>query len=205
MFTGIVEGTGYVTEIKTKENFKILTLCLPDNMLSNLKAGASIAVNGCCLTVTAINGTYVTFDVMQETLKVTNLNLLKTGDEVNIERAARFGDEIGGHLISGHISSVARILERVEKGDNCTLWLSLPETISTYLFPKGYIAIDGVSLTVGKVKADQFCVYLIPETLNRTMLGKCQIDDHVNIEVDTQTQTIVDTVTRLLQEKFLYN
>jgi len=201
MFTGIVQGIACVTRVRKKKDFSILTLSMAEDMLNNLVTGASIAVNGCCLTVTSINGLQVTFDVMQETLRVTNLNLLQEGDEVNVERAARFGDEIGGHQLSGHILSMAKVVERHESENNCTLWLSLPKVIAAYIFHKGYIAIDGVSLTIGEVKADRFCVGLIPETLNRTILGNRKINDYVNIEVDTQTQVIVDTVTRLMQEK----
>ncbi|MEJ2762929.1 riboflavin synthase subunit alpha [Photobacterium sp. MCCC 1A19761] len=198
MFTGIVQGTAEVVEIIKKEQFQTHVICIPQALLSGLEIGASVAHNGCCLTVTAIEGDRVAFDLMQETLKVTNLGRVVVGDHVNIERAAKFGDEIGGHSMSGHVNFTTEISEVITTPNNCTLWFNLPEDYSKYVLRKGYIGIDGCSLTIGEVTGTQFCVHLIPETLNRTLFGQRRAGDRVNIEIDPQTQAIVDTVERVL-------
>jgi riboflavin synthase len=166
-----------------------------------VQPGASIAHNGCCLTVTAINDDLLSFDLMQETLKVTNLGGLEMGDRVNFERAARIGDEIGGHQMSGHILCTAEVIEVVKSENNHQIRFTLPEAFSRYLFTKGYIGIDGISLTVGQVSGSEFDVNLIPETLARTNIGGRRPGDRVNIEIDPQTQAIVDTVERVMQQR----
>ncbi|MBO1519436.1 riboflavin synthase subunit alpha [Oceanisphaera pacifica] len=201
MFTGIVQGQGAVLDIIEKADFRTHIVQLPPALLPGLELGASVAHNGCCLTVTAIEGEAVSFDLMQETLRVTNLGTLKVGDRVNLERAARFGDDIGGHAMSGHIMGMSALLEQQVTDTNTTLWFALPESLAKYVFTKGYIGIDGISLTVGEVQADRFAVHLIPETLERTNLGRITPGVQVNIEVDPQTQAIVDTVERVLAQK----
>ncbi|WP_116474532.1 riboflavin synthase subunit alpha [Zobellella maritima] len=201
MFTGIVQGMGTLLEIIEKTDFRTHVVALPADMLPGLALGASVAHNGCCLTVTHIEEDRISFDLMQETLRVTNLGQLKVGDSVNLERAARFGDEIGGHAMSGHIMGISRLLEIQDSSHNRTLWFELPTDLSKYLFTKGYIGIDGISLTIGQVRADRFAVHLIPETLQRTNLGQIQQGDRVNIEIDPQTQAIVDTVERVMASK----
>lgn len=201
MFTGIVQGTAEVVEITPGEDFRTHTIRMPERWLTGLQAGASVAHNGCCLTVTRIQGNLVSFDLMQETLRVTNLGDLKPGDRVNFERAARFGDEIGGHQMSGHIGCTARVSRVLESTDNRQIWFRLPEPYNRYLFRKGYIGVDGISLTIGEVEDGEFCVNLIPETLRRTNLGTRQTGDRVNIEIDPQTQAIVDTVERILSDR----
>ncbi len=200
MFTGIVQGTAEVVDIVVAEAFRSHQVRLPPHCLEGLQQGASVAHNGCCLTVTQITGDLVWFDLMQETLKVTNLGYLSTGDRVNVERAARFGDEIGGHQMSGHIICMAETIQVRESENNRQLEFQLPATYSRYLFPKGYIGIDGISLTIGEVQGNRFTVNLIPETLSRTNIGGRQIGDRVNIEVDPQTQAIVDTVERVVAQ-----
>jgi riboflavin synthase len=135
---------------------------------------------------------------MQETLNVTNLGALAEGDRVNVERAARFGDEIGGHQMSGHIICTAEITEVLKSENNRQIWFELPPELARYLFPKGYIGVDGISLTIGEVEGNRFNVNLIPETLSRTNLGTRVAGERVNIEIDPQTQAIVDTVERVL-------
>ncbi len=201
MFTGIVKGIGKIEAIEKREQLHTLVISFPQDMADGIETGASVAINGCCLTVTMIEGHQVSFDVMQETLKVTNLVFLDEGYTVNLERAARFGDEIGGHQVSGHIFCVAEILEVIQTDTNCTMWFSLPPKAAPYIFPKGYIAIDGTSLTIGEVQRDKFCVYLIPETLERTIINQCLPGYFANIEIDTQTQTIVDTVERIINKE----
>jgi riboflavin synthase len=201
MFTGIVQGTAEVVAITEKTNFRTHVLRLPESLLPGLEPGASVAHNGCCLTVTAIDGDKVSFDLMQETLKVTNLGELKVGDRVNVERAARFGDDIGGHAMSGHILGTATVSRVIPSENNHQVWFRVPKEWMRYLFTKGYIGIDGISLTIGDVEGDEFNVNLIPETLQRTNIGTRKIGDHINIEIDPQTQAIVDTVERVMAER----
>ncbi len=201
MFTGIVQGTAEVVQIDEKENFRTHVVRLPEALLPGLESGASVAHNGCCLTVVAIDGDRVSFDLMQETLKVTNLGEIKVGDRVNVERAARFGDDIGGHAMSGHILCTAEVTRVVESPNNRQLWFRLPREWMKYVFTKGYIGIDGISLTIGVVAGDEFNVNLIPETLERTNIAGRQAGDRINIEIDPQTQAIVDTVERVMAER----
>ncbi|WP_215782534.1 riboflavin synthase subunit alpha [Paludibacterium sp. B53371] len=201
MFTGIVQGMGELVAVEQKQDFRRHVVRLPQDMLAGLTPGASVAHNGCCLTVSAIDGDQVAFDLMQETLRVTNLGGLHPGDRVNVERAARFGDEIGGHAMSGHIYCQARVSEVIRTPDNRTLWFDMPAGAMKYVLTKGYIGVDGASLTIGAVQEHRFCVHLIPETLQRTILGVREVGDLVNIEIDPQTQAIVDTVERVLAKQ----
>ncbi len=201
MFTGIVQGTAPLVEIIEKENFRTHIIELDDSLLSGIETGASVAHNGCCLTVTQINGHQVAFDLMQETLKITNLGDLETGDRVNIERAARLGDEIGGHQMSGHILFTAHIHKVINSDNNCQIWFHIPEAYRKFIFSKGYIGIDGISLTIGAVENNGFNVNLIPETLQRTNIATRKVGDRINIEIDPQTQAIVETVERIMAAK----
>ncbi len=201
MFTGIVQGTAEVVSIEEKMNFRTHVVRLPEVLLPGLEPGASVAHNGCCLTVTDIDGDKVSFDLMQETLRVTNLGALAVGDRVNVERAARFGDEIGGHAMSGHILCTAEVSRVIESDNNRQVWFRLPNQWMKYVFTKGYVGIDGISLTIGDVEGDEFSVNLIPETLQRTNIGTRRVGDRINIEIDPQTQAIVDTVERAMAEK----
>jgi riboflavin synthase len=201
MFTGIVQGTAEVVAITEKTDFRTHVLRLPETLLPGLEPGASVAHNGCCLTVTSIDGDKVSFDLMQETLKVTNLGELKVGSQVNVERAARFGDDIGGHAMSGHILGTATVSRVIPSENNHQVWFRVPTEWMRYVFTKGYIGIDGISLTIGDVEGDEFNVNLIPETLQRTNIATRQIGDRINIEIDPQTQAIVDTVERVMAER----
>ncbi|HKN03075.1 MAG TPA: riboflavin synthase subunit alpha [Buttiauxella sp.] len=202
MFTGIVQGTATLVSIDEKPNFRTHVVALPDVMLPGLETGASVAHNGCCLTVTEINGNHVSFDLMKETLRITNLGELVEGDRVNVERAAKFNDEIGGHLMSGHIMTTAEVSKILTSENNRQIWFKIQDkTLMKYILHKGYIGIDGISLTVGEVTATRFCVHLIPETLQRTTLGSKKLGNRINIEIDPQTQAIVDTVERVLAQR----
>ncbi|EWH00262.1 riboflavin synthase [Halomonas sp. BC04] len=204
MFTGIVQGTAEIVAIEEAEAFRTHVVVLSDELRQGLEPGASVSHNGVCLTVTAIEGEQVRFDLMRETLKVTNLGALRVGDRVNIERAARFGDEIGGHAMSGHVMAMAELVELDEAPNNRRLWFEVPHGLGRFLFAKGYIGVDGISLTIGDVRAanvdhgPRFCVDLIPETLARTILVDRVPGERVNIEIDPQTQAIVETVERVL-------
>jgi riboflavin synthase len=198
MFTGIVQGTAQLIAIVERQGLRTHRVRLPRGLAAGLAVGASVAHNGCCLTVTAVDGDEATFDLMAETLRLTNLGALRVGDQVNVERAARLGDEIGGHLMSGHIMGTAEVVRVLEWADNRQLWLHPPPSSMKYVLTKGYIGVDGISLTVGEVQSGQFAVNLIPETLARTNIAGRRPGERVNIEVDPQTQAIVDTVERLL-------
>lgn len=199
MFTGIVQGTAPLVGIDKKFNFRTHIIKMPTELLSGLKLGASVAYNGCCLTVIAVEGTCISFDLIKETLCLTNLGELTLGDRVNIERAARFNDEIGGHLMSGHIICTAEVTKILTSENNRQIWLRIPNaSLMKYIMYKGFIGIDGISLTIGEVVNNRFCVHVIPETLERTTLGRKRLGDKVNIEIDPKTQAVVDSVERVL-------
>ncbi|MBJ7221015.1 MULTISPECIES: riboflavin synthase subunit alpha [unclassified Brenneria] len=202
MFTGIVQGTAPVVSIDEKSNFRTHVIQLPPELLSGLVPGASVANNGCCLTVTSVKGDRVSFDLMKETLRLTNLGEIAEGDRVNVERAAKYGDEIGGHVMSGHIICTAEVVKILVSENNHQIWFRLAdESLMKYVLHKGFIGIDGISLTIGEVTRSRFCVHLIPETLNRTTLGQKRLGHRVNIEIDPQTQAVVDTVERVLANR----
>ena len=204
MFTGIVQGIAPIHSVIEKTNFKTHVIKMPQELLTDLEIGASVAHNGVCLTVTKIDKDLVSFDLMTETLRVTNLGSLREGDYVNIERAMRMGTEIGGHILSGHIYCTAKVAQIIPSENNLQIRFELPQTdVMKYILHKGFIAVDGISLTVGEVKGRQFSVNLIPETLQRTLIGQRRVGDLVNIEIDPQTQAIVDTVERYLKGRNL--
>ncbi|SEH08040.1 riboflavin synthase subunit alpha [Candidatus Venteria ishoeyi] len=201
MFTGIVQGQAKVLRFEKKSQAAHLVLELPADLRDKIALGGSIAVNGACLTVTAFEGAQVSFDLIMETLRVTNLGDLQPGSLVNVERAAKFNDEIGGHLLSGHVHTVAEISAIEQPEDNRVLTFKLEPQWQKYILNKGYIGLNGCSLTIAEVLENQFKVYLIPETLRITTFGTLQTGARVNIEIDTQTQAVVDTVERVLAQR----
>lgn len=203
MFTGIVQSTAMISQINDLPGLRRLTVQLAPQFLQQLQRGASIAINGACLTATDFDSEagWVCFDVIAETLAKTNLGLLVTGSKVNFERSLRFGDEIGGHIVSGHIQGTAKLVAITQDAQNCNLTLQVDPALLPYIQPKGFIAVEGCSLTVGDVTADGFSLYLIPETLAITTLGEKRLGDSLNIELDQQTVTIIRTVERVLAER----
>ncbi|MAT85874.1 MAG: riboflavin synthase [Euryarchaeota archaeon] len=197
MFTGIVQGQGKVIAMDSGEYTKV-TITLPNS--ENLRIGDSVSVSGVCLTAVQIQDTDVQFDIIPETLSRTNLKELQIGNHVNIERALKYGDEVGGHLLSGHIMGVGTISNRHEGEEILDISVKVPEEMSPFIVEKGYIAIDGISLTIGKVNGCNFSVHLIPETIRLTTLASKQIGAEVNIEIDSMTQIIVQTVRKHLEE-----
>ncbi|MGL9769303.1 MAG: riboflavin synthase subunit alpha [Sodalis sp. (in: enterobacteria)] len=199
MFTGIIQATVPIIAIEEKDHFRTHYIRLPATLLLDLAVAASVAHNGCCLTVTGITDDIVSFDLIEETLKLTNLGTLTVGEEINVERAASLQAEVGGHLMSGHIMYTAEINKIIASENNRQIWFTVTKrALMKYILYKGYIGIDGISLTVGEVKKNRFCVHLIPETLMRTTIGKKRVGDSVNIEIDPQTQAIVNTVEQVL-------
>ncbi|MFQ1007759.1 riboflavin synthase [Gilliamella apicola] len=201
MYTGIVQGVGEIIDIIDQDKLRTYKVKLPAKLTQHIAIGASIANDGCCLTVTDFKDDWVTFDIMQETLALTTLGDKNINDLVNIERSAKYGDEIGGHIMSGHISCTATIVDIQKTATNCQMTLELPYKFTKYVFYKGFIGIDGASLTVGDVMDNRFKINLIPETLAITTLDSKKVGDRVNIEIDSQTQAIVDTVERVLAER----
>ena len=202
MYTGIVQRVMTIKSVEKKSGLNTLFIEFDEFLLTNLIIGASVAVDGVCLTVTRIDNNIVSFDVMQETLNKTTLGLLNAGSRVNIERSAKQGDEIGGHILSGHIEGTADISKIIETENNYVLEFTCPKDWMKFIFPKGFIAINGASLTVVDTKPDGwFYVSLIPETLRATTFKEKQVGDKVNIEIDHQTKVIVSTVERYLESR----
>lgn len=201
MFTGIVQGLCRVAAVEPEEGLRRLIIELGE-LADGLETGASVAVNGTCLTVTAVLPGAARFDVIRESLERTNLGDLTPGSLVNVERSFRVGDEVGGHIVSGHVAGVATV-SRVETASNeRNVFFSVPAGLMKYLSLKGFVALDGASLTIAHVDhgAAEIGVCLIPETISRTTLGTAPEGARVNLEVDAQTQAIVETVERLLSQ-----
>ena len=199
MFTGIVQGVRKVTVVTDLKGGRRLRIQLND-LAENLQHGSSVAVNGVCLTVIKIEESCAEFDIIQESLDRSNLGALVIGDSVDIERACNFGDEVGGHQVTGHIDCTGKIDEIRKTPNNRDVVVYCEEEWGNYLIPKGWIAIDGVSLTVVDVGNNWFSISLIPETLEKTVLGKKTKGDIVNLEFDHTTKVIVRTVERMLPE-----
>jgi len=207
MFTGIVQGVACVAQLGDRAGLRSLSLELPPGFAAGLALGASVSVDGVCLTVTALDGANAaSFDVMQQTLSVTTLGTLAAGSRVNVERAAKDGAEIGGHPLSGHIDFRARVVALRRPENNHVLRLAVPAPWMRYVFAKGYIAVNGASLTVAEAQrevggAGWFEVWLIPETLRMTSFGDKVVGDSLNIEIERATQVMVDTVRDAVADK----
>jgi riboflavin synthase len=183
VFTGLVESLAAVADVVPEPPGVRLVIREP-RIAAESAIGDSIALNGCCLTVVAVSGERLSFQAGEETLKRTNLGELKQGSSVNVERALRMGDAIGGHLVSGHIDGVGVVDRRVDDADWCTMWFGVSPALTSQMASKGSIAVDGVSLTLVAVEDDRFSVALIPHTLTVTTLGRRRIGDRVNLETD---------------------
>ena len=183
MFTGIVEEMGLVKLLSMRADSAQLRLSA-QTVLANVKLGDSIAVNGVCLTVVAFSEREFTVDVMPETLRRSNLMELKPGDTVNLERALALGGRLGGHLVSGHVDGIGRIVERRLEGNAVLFRFSVPSEILRYIIPKGSVAVDGISLTVTDTGLDWFSVSVIPHTISHTTLGRKREGEKVNLEND---------------------
>lgn len=201
MFTGIVQELCEVVAVEDRNGVRRLDVRLGDRA-DGLELGASVANNGVCLTAASIDDGIVRFDVIAETVEVTNLRFVEEGNRVNIERSLKFGDELGGHILSGHVSGTIEVSKIESDGENRTIWFSVRPDHMPYLMWKGWIAIDGVSLTISRVERDtnEVAVSLIPETIKRTTLGGFTVGSVANLEVDAQTQTIVNTVREVLRD-----
>ena len=195
MFTGIVERTVHIIGVAQGPKFTRLTLARPQDW-ADVADGESIAVNGVCLTVAERAAGEVGFDVIAETLRLTNLGLLEGGDEVHVERSLRAGDRISGHFVQGHVDGTARLLEQRADAEEGRLTLEAPPPLAKYIVPKGSVALDGVSLTIAAVERDRFEVALIPTTLRLTTLGRRAVGWPYNLECDILAKTIVAVLER---------
>lgn len=202
MFSGITRGTREVVEVRSVEGRLDVVVELGVELSRGLELGASVSIDGACLTAAALDGPRVLFQIIPETLERTTLGALRVGSSVSVERSYRVGDEIGGHEVSGHITGTGRIAAIRQDGARHSLRIAVPPEWLKYILPKGFIAIDGSSLTVGETQPEgSFDLHLIPETLRLTNLGKKVIGDRVNIELDARTVAIVDTVERVLAQR----
>lgn len=203
MFTGIVKGQGLLEQVTVRPGLHTLRVLLPAAADQGLEIGASVALDGVCLTATQIQGRTVDFDVMLETLNRTTLGSLSKGSLVNVERAARDGQEVGGHAISGHIDCTAEIAAIEAPENNRVITFRVSPEWMRYVFPKGYIALNGVSLTISGVdkSACTFQVWFIPETLRLTSFSSKKVGDFVNLEVERGTLVTVDTIRGYLEER----
>ncbi|XBC39332.1 MAG: riboflavin synthase subunit alpha [Buchnera aphidicola (Nurudea shiraii)] len=197
MFTGIIQDIATITLIKRYENFFQWTLELHNINVQTLCLGSSLSCNGCCLTIKKIEKkNTISLDIIQETLRITSLRSFHVGENINIEKSMKLGEEIGGHLVSGHVITTATIFKIIASSYNKELWMILHDCeIMKYIFCKGFICVDGISLTVGNIVNNTFCVFLIPETILRTTIGHKNIGDIVNLEVDYFSKIIVDRIS----------
>ena len=200
MFSGIVSSCCQVRSIEEENGVHRLTLDLT-GLTQYLEVGASVAINGVCLTVVAVDDSLVCFEMVEATRIQTNLRLLSTGNLVNVERSIRLGDEIGGHLLSGHIADVVEVVQAQSTASERRIEFVVPRSWRKYFHTKGYIALDGVSLTLASFDHETGIgvVNLIPETLRRTTLCTVSTGSLLNFEVDPTTLAVVDTVERMLQ------
>jgi riboflavin synthase len=196
MFTGLISELGKVSAITKGESSAIFTINAPA-LISEIKLGDSVAVNGVCLTATSITGTSFTADVMVQTLSLTSLSQVSVGSNVNLELAAQLNARMGGHMVSGHIDGVATVVGLTQGEKWLQFDIKVPENLSKYIVNQGSIALDGVSLTVGEINdANLVTVWLIPETLDRTNLAAKQPGDLVNVEVDLIAKYVERLITK---------
>lgn len=184
MFTGLVEATGEVLSLNRSANGGVRLAVLAEDIAPEVSLGDSIAVNGCCLTVSAKDAKTLYFDLLQETLSRTSLGGVSAGGRVNLERALAAGGRLGGHFVQGHIDGTAEILRIEPKGADVLLEIALPPEGARYLVPKGSIAVDGISLTIAELAKDSFTLWIIPHTLAATNLGSRTVGQRVNLEYD---------------------
>ncbi len=206
MYSGITCGLFDVIHVDKKPGLISYTVRFNSNVLNNLKVGASVSIDGVCQTVVSIIDNDVIFNAIQDTLDRTTLRYLNPGSKVSVERSLCYGDEVGGHEVAGHVMGTAQISDVTPTENNLSLTLQCPHEWMKFIFTKGFIAVDGSSLTVGDVDPKgTFTLHLIPETLRLTNFSHKKIGDWVNIELDHRTRTIVATVERVLAEMNIYH
>lgn len=182
MFTGLVEATGSVTHVEELGEQSQLTILIP--FASELELGDSVAVNGCCLTVAKLGEGFAEFHVLQQTLKVTSLGDLEMGSVVNLERALRAGDRLGGHFMQGHVDATGTLQNLSKHGEDHRLEIAIPPEIHRYCIDKGSLAIDGISLTIAELTENSAIFWIIPHTFTNTHLHACSEGKRINLEAD---------------------
>ena len=201
MFSGIVQTVGKIESIKDKNHIKTIRIETHGNYLEDIAIGQSVSVDGVCLSLVKKNNEYCEFEAVEETINRTTLGSYKQGSKVNLEKSLKFGDTVGGHFVSGHIHTRGRIVEVELVGESKNILVEIEEKWIKYLTEKGYISVNGASITIGKVSKNTFYVHLIPETLKTTNLDDLIYDNYVNLEFDQTTIAIVDTTERLINQK----
>ena len=201
MFSGIVQTVGKIESIKDKNHIKTIRIETHGNYLEDIAIGQSVSVDGVCLSLVKKNNEYCEFEAVEETIDRTTLGRYKQGTKVNLEKSLKFGDTVGGHFVSGHIHTRGRIVEVELIGESKNILVEIEEKWIKYLIEKGYISVNGASITIGKVSKNTFYVHLIPETLKTTNLDELIYDNYVNLEFDQATIAIVDTTERLINQK----
>ena len=191
MFTGIIEEKGSVRALRSLKNLYVLDVTAP-KISRTIQPGESLAVNGVCLTLTKKRGTTMSFDIMQQSIACTTLKFLKTGDRVNLEQALQATSRFGGHFVTGHVDSVGAIKAVLKKKNYVEFKVAIAKFLRRYIVPKGSICIDGISLTVGAVRADDFSVFMIPFTMNATTMSQKKVGDLVNVETDILAKYFVN-------------
>jgi len=204
MFTGIVEDVGTVKGIKRKPKEVVFTFKVGNIDLKEVGLGDSIAVNGTCLTVTSLGKSTFRIDASHETLTKTNLGILKVGKRVNLERALKVGDKLGGHIVNGHVDGVGKVKSKIKQGESIEFRFSVPKDLSKYIVEKGSVAIDGVSLTVNLVEGREFVVNIIPYTQEATTFGDLKKGSAVNIECDIIGKYVEKFVTGTKEKNSIY-
>ena len=199
MFTGIVQSKARLIRKTLSQEGDRLEIEVPKGFNEDLKEGASISVNGVCLTVTECSKERIAFDVIQETLRATNLGDLNETSELNIERSLKFGDEVGGHILSGHVCCACNASLNKRDGE-IEIIVDKPQGWGDYIIPKGYVALNGVSLTVGKVTKENFSVFLIPETVKSTNLLSVEEGAKLNLEVDQSVMALYEKEMKILKK-----
>ena len=201
MISGIVQTVGKIESIKDKNHIKTIRIETHGNYLEDIAIGQSVSVDGVCLSLVKKNNEYCEFEAVEETINRTTLGSYKQGSKVNLEKSLKFGDTVGGHFVSGHIHTRGRIVEVELVGESKNILVEIEEKWIKYLTEKGYISVNGASITIGKVSKNTFYVHLIPETLKTTNLDELIYDNYVNLEFDQTTIAIVDTTERLINQK----
>ena len=201
MFSGIVQTVGKIESIKDKNHIKTIRIETHGDYLEDIAIGQSVSVDGVCLSLVKKNNEYCEFEAVEETINRTTLGSYKQGSKVNLEKSLKFGDTVGGHFVSGHIHTRGRIVEVELVGESKNILVEIEEKWIKYLTEKGYISVNGASITIGKVSKNTFYVHLIPETLKTTNLDELIYDNYVNLEFDQATIAIVDTTERLINQK----
>jgi riboflavin synthase len=203
MYSGITRGLFPVVSVEKRSGVTRFDVELSSALAAGVELGASISIDGVCCTAMHIDALRIGFEAIAETLSLTTLDELSVGRMVSVERSCRIGDELGGHDVFGHIIGTGRVLARAFVGEQLDLTIGVPPSWLKYISSKGFIALDGSSLTVGAVRADNFDVHLIPETQRLTNFANKSAGQRVNVELDPRTVAIVDTVERVLVERGL--